>query len=69
MKCNLLLNDPVQPACGHRLCKSCADSLIKEEKSPRCPECNEMFDEEDGAKYFPDRFVKREILNMEVMTL
>ena len=67
IECKLLLNDPVQPACGHRLCKSCADSLIKEEKSPRCPECGEEFDEEDGAKYFPDRFVKREIANMEVI--
>ena len=65
--CKLLLKDPVQPACGHRLCKSCADELIEEQTTPRCPECKEVFDEEDGAKYFPDRFVKREISNMEVI--
>ena len=67
VKCNLLLNDPVQPACGHRLCKSCADNIIEEKKTPRCPECDEVFDDEDGAKYFPDRFVKREILNLQVV--
>ena len=69
VKCELLLRDPVQSACGHRLCKSCADDVIAKEKIPKCPECGEEFDEEDGAKYFPDRFVKREISNMEVICI
>ena len=67
VKCTLLLKDPVQPACGHRLCKSCADDIINQEDTPRCPECNEVFEDEDGAKYFPDRFVHREILDLEVI--
>ena len=69
VECNLLLKDPVQPACGHRLCKSCADELIENETTPQCPECGEEFEEEEGAVYFPDRFVKREISNMRVTCL
>ena len=50
-KCDLLLNDPVQPACGHRMCKSCADEILAEDTSPLCPhaDCREPFDNEDGA--------------------
>jgi hypothetical protein len=50
VSCKLLLRDPVQAACGHRLCKSCADEIIKNETTPQCPECGEGFDEEDGVK-------------------
>ena len=50
-KCKYLLNDPVQPSCGHRICRSCADEIIAEQASPPCPYegCREFFDEEDGA--------------------
>ena len=50
VSCKLLLRDPVQAACGHRLCKSCADEIIKNETTPQCPECGEGFDEEDGVQ-------------------
>ena len=48
-KCNLLLLDAVQPQCGHRICQSCADDILKKETTPRCPECGENFDDDDGA--------------------
>jgi hypothetical protein len=49
-KCDLLLKEPVQPSCGHRLCKSCADEIIAKHASPPCPQadCEEPFDNEDG---------------------
>ena len=49
--CLNLLNDPVQPSCGHRLCKSCADETIKEFYPPYCPhkDCREEFTIEDGV--------------------
>ena len=50
VSCKLLLREPVQAACGHRLCKSCADEIIKNEAIPQCPECGEDFDEEDGVQ-------------------
>ena len=40
--------------------------MIKKENLPRCPDCKELFDDEDGAQYFPDRFVKRELNNLAV---
>ena len=55
LSCGHLLSNPVQLACGHRLCSSCADKLIatakKEESTPRCPDkdCNEDINDEDGA--------------------
>ena len=50
VNCKLLLKEPVQAACGHRLCKSCADEIIENETKPQCPECGEEFDEEDGVQ-------------------
>ena len=50
-KCHSLLKDPVQPSCGHRMCRSCADDILESEAQPRCPvvDCEESFDEEDGV--------------------
>ena len=52
--CKLLLKEPVQTWCGHRLCKSCADELLGSRGGPaaRCPECREQLDDwdEDGVK-------------------
>ena len=50
-ECRLLLEDPVQLSCGHRLCKCCADELVSN-VTLKCPEseCNEEIAEEDGAK-------------------
>ena len=47
-KCKLLLRDPVQPYCGHRICQSCADEIIANEIILCCPECGEIFDQDDG---------------------
>ncbi len=49
--CRHLLRDPVQPSCGHRLCKPCADTIIDNEYPPCCPlkDCQEEFTTEDGA--------------------
>ena len=33
--CRNLLCDPVQPSCGHHLCRSCADMMIDNEFPPR----------------------------------
>lgn len=53
LECNRLLDDPVQLAqCGHRLCRRCADELIIKEMTPKCPECKEDINDEDGAKVF-----------------
>ena len=49
--CKRLLNNPVQPSCGHRLCQVCADDIINSGPSPpRCPleDCREEFELEDG---------------------
>ena len=50
LECSRLLEGPVQLGCGHRLCRSCADKLIANETTPKCPECKEDIDDEDGAK-------------------
>ena len=51
IKCELLLEDPVQLGCGHRVCKQCADELIDNaETTPQCPECGDEVSEEDGVK-------------------
>ena len=49
--CRCLLQDPIQPSCGHRLCKPCADTIIDNECPPCCPleDCQEEFTTEDGA--------------------
>ena len=48
-KCKLVLRDAVQPACGHRICQSCADEILAKDTSLCCPKCNEPFEDEDGA--------------------
>ena len=49
-KCKLLLKDPVQFSCGHRICKSCADEILAKDFLPRCPkdDCGEVVEVEDG---------------------
>ena len=51
--CNHLLQDPVQLACGHRVCQECAEKLIaSKEAELQCPaeDCREPIDDaEDGA--------------------
>ena len=51
-KCNKLLSDPVQPSCGHRMCKSCVEDMLAGRGGPPlCPsvDCGEAFEKEDGA--------------------
>ena len=52
-KCNKLLSDPVQPSCGHRMCKSCVEEMLAQGRGgpPLCPsvDCGEAFEKEDGA--------------------
>ena len=47
--CEKLLRDPVQLVCGHRLCQSCADDIIRSNNRPKCSlqECGEEFSEEE----------------------
>lgn len=49
--CSLLLNEPVQPSCGHRLCRSCADDMLQDQSAQpaKCRVCDEQFVEEDGT--------------------
>ena len=55
LSCSNLLSNPVQLACGHRLCRTCAEKLIAEakevESTPKCPDtdCNEDINDEDGV--------------------
>lgn len=57
-KCRHLLQDPVQLACGHRLCQPCADKLVASSGTESLGEivlkcsaedCNEDIVDEDGA--------------------
>ena len=50
-QCQLLLRDPVQPSCGHRICQSCADDLLDKYDPPKCPVpgCGEDYHCEDGT--------------------
>ena len=53
VRCNFLLQDPVQLGCGHRVCRRCADKLISNATtgtSPQCPDCGEEISEEDGVR-------------------
>ena len=48
--CDLLLRDPVQPSCGHLLCKTCADKIL--ERHPAvCPaaQCGDGYIKEQGV--------------------
>lgn len=35
--CEQLLENPVQPICGHRFCKPCAENIINNHSPPQCP--------------------------------
>ena len=50
VKCESVLQDPVQLGCGHRVCRQCADELIANKTTPQCPECDDIISEEDGMK-------------------
>ena len=68
-RCKHLLRDAVQPSCGHWMCESCAKEHFESSSNcspPKCPVCSEMLTSEDGAAYFPDRFVRREVSNLKV---
>ena len=43
--CRKLLKEAVQPSCGHRLCQSCADEIVKKRFPPKCPQedCEKCF--------------------------
>ena len=50
--CQNLLQNAVQPSCGHRLCQMCADHIIQTSSPPCCPrvECSEEFTSEEGVQ-------------------
>lgn len=58
--CIYWLNEPVLTSCGHRFCKKCITSWIKN-KNNCCPIDNKPLTEND---LFPDNFTRREIQNM-----
>ncbi|CAB4039105.1 TNF receptor-associated factor 3-like, partial [Paramuricea clavata] len=45
--CKLLLYIPYQTVCGHLMCQSCVENLLKS-PNPRCPEDGEELSEEKG---------------------
>ena len=51
LKCELLLKDPVQLCCGHRLCKSCAEDILAEKAPAQCPrqDCKQDFAQKAGV--------------------
>ncbi|CAB4019408.1 TNF receptor-associated factor 2 isoform X1 [Paramuricea clavata] len=55
--CKSLLNIPMQTMCGHLMCQSCVENLLKS-SNPKCPEDGEELSKE---KVFPDVFTKREL--------
>ncbi|KAJ6646612.1 TNF receptor-associated factor 6 [Pseudolycoriella hygida] len=58
--CIYWLNEPVLTSCGHRFCKKCIISWLKN-KNNCCPIDNKPLTEND---LFPDNFTRREIQNM-----
>ena len=59
--CKQLLREPVQTLCGHRCCSSCVKEWKGSRESFKYPADNELV-----SDVFPDRFVEREVLNLEV---
>ncbi|KAL5487187.1 hypothetical protein EMCRGX_G019761 [Ephydatia muelleri] len=66
--CRYLLKGAVQLSCGHWVCQACADRVFQTSSPPRCPrnDCNDELESTEGCKYFPDRFVRKEILGFNV---
>ncbi|CAG5135015.1 unnamed protein product [Candidula unifasciata] len=60
--CLLVLREPHQTKCGHRFCKDCIITSLRD-SSNRCPIDNESLSESD---VYPDNFAKREILNFSI---
>ncbi|KAI8518510.1 hypothetical protein Bbelb_045270 [Branchiostoma belcheri] len=69
--CQHILRDPFQTECGHRYCSSCIGDFLNTSAGPRCLVCQtESPTEEcpflDKDKMYRDKFIKREIENMDV---
>ncbi|XP_065660077.1 TNF receptor-associated factor 3-like [Hydra vulgaris] len=62
--CKMALREPIQTQCGHRLCLSCAEEMIKRNKGVLiCPLDNSIL---DSSKIFFDIAVKRVIMQLKV---
>lgn len=60
--CMNWLNEPVLTSCGHRFCKSCLNSWLRN-KSQWCPMDNKKIADKD---IFPDNFTRREIEQIQL---
>lgn len=60
--CMNWLNEPVLTSCGHRFCKSCLHSWLRN-KSQWCPMDNKKITDKD---IFPDNYTKREIEQIQL---
>lgn len=74
--CNMVLRNPVQSYCGHRLCKNCMQYLVRTNTTGSpvvcklCQDENETVDEESFIKEeetFPDNAIRREMLSLPVV--
>ncbi|XP_077986458.1 TNF receptor-associated factor 2-like [Glandiceps talaboti] len=69
--CNLLLRDPHQSYCGHRLCMTCIDELMRGTGVHECPICgpDEEISTEDSMiaieRIFRDNGIKREMRTLK----
>ena len=60
--CQDLLTEPFQPDCGHHLCRSCHDRLLKMKKV-ECPTCREV-NALNNARL--DKYLERKVNNLKV---
>ncbi|CAB4014322.1 TNF receptor-associated factor 2 isoform X1 [Paramuricea clavata] len=61
--CNLLLYIPFQTECGHLMCQSCIENLLKSLRPNICPEDGKELNEE---KVFPDVFTRRQLSGLRL---
>ncbi|CAF0958146.1 unnamed protein product [Adineta steineri] len=60
--CSLILRNPVQLTCGHRLCKSCVEFRLQGDKI-KCPECQEEMQRDE---ILPDKGVANDMKSLEI---
>lgn len=63
-KCNSVLKEPVQTTCGHRYCRECINSILSQKPSESACVADGIILRKEEV--FPDKFVEREILLLEL---
>ncbi|KAL5011673.1 hypothetical protein ScPMuIL_010224 [Solemya velum] len=69
-QCRKILREPVQSFCGHRFCKSCIESVVRNNEIVHCQTCIEEGNTDENYsilktdQMFPDNAVRREMAGM-----